>query len=259
VSLGGKDDSSGGESRDVDAGNVALAANMVHGLPDDEGWRFRRPFDHFTVSSSLYIDNDTLTDRTGLNLLIHGLLVAADPYGKGVSSGLWGLWGVYDTISTGDLRSSTSGLALGTVGQLAPSAKVRVQGTLLLGGGFGAAGNNANVEDKRDYHFGAQGFGTLSLRMLWANRVRVRASASEYVTGDELSPDQGGYEDLTYTRADVTYRVFGGHALGVDVIGARRKARYPDVPDTKQKFTQLALTYSYVSEPSMGSGREMTW
>jgi hypothetical protein len=102
--------------------------------------------------------------------------------------------------------------------------------------------------DQRDYHFGAQAVGLVDLKALYAQRVRVRASARHYITGDELSPDQGGHEDLSYGVADLTVRALGRHALGLEVIGARRRARYPDVPDTSQRFSQLSVTYAYVSE-----------
>jgi hypothetical protein len=186
VSLGGKDDSTG-ELRDVDAGNVSMFARLVHGPPDDDGWRFRRPFDHFDVATSIFIDRNAFTDRSGLNLLIRGLLVAAEPYGAGTSSGLWGLWGVYDVISTGELRASTSAVGFGTVGQLALSSRWWLQGTAYLGVGFGAAGTNVEVEDERD---------TTSARRDWARST----SSCSGPTGFASTPPCASTSPTTRSR-----------------------------------------------------------
>jgi hypothetical protein len=234
-------------------GTLRLIGRITHGLPTEEGWRFRRPFDHFDVSTSVVVDRNTFTNAAGINLLIRGLLLG-DDYGEGVSSGLWGLWGAYDVITAGDMRASTSALAFGTVRQWAPSPSHRIQATAYLGAGFGAAGVSVDVEDKRDYHFGAQAIGLVDLRWLYGNRFRARASVREYVTGDELSPDQGGFEDLAYGLGDLTFRVAGRHALGVELVAGRRTARYPDVPDTRQEFRQVSLTYVLGGDPSLGAG-----
>jgi len=243
-----------GNTQQFDAGNVRLILRTTHGLPTEDGWRFRRPFDHYFLSTSLNIDRNSFTNASGINLLIYGLLLGGS-YGEGVSSGLWGVFGAYDVITAAQMRASTSAFAFGTVKQWSLSPSTRLLGTGYLGAGFGAAGTSAVVEDKRDYHFGAQAIAYLDLKLLWSNRLRVRASAREYVTGDQLSPDQGGYEDLTYALGEVSFRILGGHALGVEALGGRRKAHYPDVPSVDERFRQLSLVYQYVTEPSMGSGR----
>ena len=243
-----------GNDEQLATGSVRLIGRMMHGLPTEDGWRFQRPFDHFDISTSLNLDRNTFTSASGVNLLIRGLLLG-DDYGEGTSSGLWGLWGVYDVITAAQLRTSTSAIAGGTVKQWAPSAMTRLLATAYLGAGFGAAGTTVEVEDKRDYHFGTQAVGLLDLRFLYGNRVRVRGSVRQYVTGDELSPDQGGWEDITHGMVDAGVRIAGRHALGVEVIAGRRTARYPDVPDTHQRYRQLSVTYSYVSDESLGAGR----
>lgn len=243
-----------GDTRQFDAGSVSLFVRTTHGLPTDDGWRFRRPFDHYYLSTSLVIDRNSFTNASGVSLLIYGLLLGGS-YGEGVTSGLWGLFGAYDVITAAQMRASTSAFAFGTVKQWSLSPGTRLIGTGYIGAGFGAAGTSAIVEDKRDYHFGAQAIAYLDLKLLWSNRLRVRASAREYVTGDQLSPDQGGYEDLTYALGEVSFRILGGHSLGVNALGGRRKAHYPDVPDVDERFRQLSIVYQYVTEPSMGSGR----
>jgi hypothetical protein len=255
--VAGRDDSLG-EVKDLDKGALRFIARATHGLPTEDGWRFRRPFDHFDIATSLSIDRNSFTDRSGINLLIRGL-VLGDDYGSGHSSGLWGLWGAYDVLSVGELRSSTSAVTFGTVGQWAPSPSLRLQGTAYLGAGFGAAGSNVEIEDKRDYHFGAQGLALVDLRLLWGNRFRAKFSAREYVTGDQLSPDQGGYEDITYSAAELLFRVWDRHALGVEALGIRRQASYEGVPDVNQRLFQVSVMYTFVTEPSMGTGGAMYW
>jgi hypothetical protein len=252
VSLAGRDEIDGVD-RDLDRGSVLLRGRFTHGLPDEDGWRFRRPFDHFDGTVSLLLNSDAFDESSGANLLLRGLLVA-DRYGRGRSSGLWGLWGAYDYLSPGDLRASSSAVALGTVGQVLLPRGFALQGTVYAGAGFGAGGQTPEAEDQRDYHFGLQAVGALEARLFWADRIRLRVASRQYLTGDELSPDEDSFEDITYGSADLAVRVFGRHALGVELTGARRHARYPDLPDTRHRTAQVSLAWTLVSERSMGLG-----
>ena len=106
--------------------------------------------------------------------------------------------------------------------------------------GSARAGVAEEVEGERDYHFGLQAVGLGELSLYWAKRVRLRGAARVYLVGEKLSPDPDSYEDIQYGIAELVYRIAGPHALGVEYTGARRKARYPDVPDVHMNANQVS-------------------
>jgi hypothetical protein len=242
-----------GESADADEHTVTLAGRVSHGLLGAEGWRFRRPFDHFEASFALTINANSLGAEAFGSLLARGLL-AGKSYGEGVNAGLWGLFAAYDFIAPQVFRASSSNVALGTVGQRELGRRFTLFGTVYAGLGFGAGGVSEEVEGQRDYHFGAQAVGFGELGLTWAKRVRFRGTARLYLTGEKVSPDPDSYEDIQYGTAELVYRVAGPHALGLGYTGGRRKARYPDIPDVKMSVNELSVSYRFVSDPGLGVG-----
>ena len=124
---------------DDDMSDVTIAGRVLHGVPGAEGWRFRRPFDHFDATLSLTLNENALGDEAFGSILIRGL-VLGQPYGEGTNAGLWGLFAAYDFISPEVFRASSSNVALGTVGQRELGRGFSLQGTAYAGRGFGAGG-----------------------------------------------------------------------------------------------------------------------
>jgi hypothetical protein len=240
-----------GASSDADATDLTLAGRILHGMPGAD-WRFRRPFDHFDATLALVLNDDALGSKAFGSLLVRGL-VAGRAYGEGTSSGLWGLFAAYDYISPEVFRASSSNVSLGTVGQVDLGRSFVLQGTTYAGIGFGAAGVAEEVVDERDYHFGLQAVGLGEVSLSWAKRLRLRGAVRLYLVGDEWSPDPDSYEDIEYGTAELLLRATGPHALALGYTGARRRARYPDVPDVNMAINQLSLSYRFVSDPGLGA------
>jgi Domain of unknown function (DUF3943) len=241
----------GGAPSEADGTDLTIAGRILHGVPGAD-WRFRRPFDHFDTSFALVLNEDALGSKAFGNLLVRGL-VAGRAYGEGTSSGLWGLFAAYDYIAPDVFRASSSNVSLGTVGQVDLGRRLALQGTAYAGIGFGAAGASEEVVDERDYHFGLQAVGLAELSLSWAKRIRLRSAVRAYLVGDEWSPDPDSYEDVEYGIAELVLRAVGPHALAVGYTGARRRARYPDVPDVDMKVNQLSVSYRFVSDPALGA------
>ena len=242
-----------GVSSDASASEFSLGGRLVHGVPG-AGWTFRRPFDHFDASIGLVINEDAASTKAYGLLLVRGL-VAGRAYGEGTSSGLWGLFAAYDYIAPQVFRASSSNVSFGTVGQVDLGGGFALQGTAYAGVGFGAAGVAEEVVDERDYHFGLQAVGLAEASLFWAERVRLRGALRAYLVGDEFSPDPDSYEDVEYATADLVVRIHGSHALAAEYVGARRRARYPDVPDVNMAVQQFGLSYRLVSDLGLGAGR----
>jgi hypothetical protein len=229
------------------AGLVSASLQVTHGLPSGT-WRLREPFDHFDFHVA-----GLGQARPSMVLQARGLLEGWES-GGGASRAFTGLWGVYETNTFEDFRASTSAVGFGTTGQWAASNGIALQGTALLAAGFGAAGSREGSEVVADYHYGAGGFALLEARILAADRGAIRLALRQFFVGARISPDAKGHEAVAYHTFGATLRVFGHHAVGLDVTRARRWAGFPDRPGVFEAFSQAIAYYAYVSDATMGSG-----
>jgi hypothetical protein len=238
--------------RSITGGLVQASVQVTHGLPVGD-WRLRNPFDHFDLTASLVArDEDPY-----IVLMVRGLLKARD-FGGGASRGFWGLWGLYDMTTIQPFRVSTSGLGFGTTGQWAASNGVALQGTAILGTGFGAAGSRVASLETPNYHYGLGSVAILEARIIAADRGAVRVAARQYFVGGLVSPESKGSETISYQTFGATLRVIGRHAVGLEVTRARRWAGFPDRPDAYESFAQAIAYYAIVSDKTMGSGLTIT-
>jgi hypothetical protein len=228
-------------------GLVSGSVQVTHGLPVGS-WTLRRPFDHFDFYGSA-----VFSDQPWMVLQVRGLL-AADDYGGGLSRGFWGLWGLYDMTTLRPFRVSTSALGFGTTGQWGAENGLALQGTALLGVGFGAAGAREASELTPDYHYGLGGIAILDAKLIAADRGVLRLSLRQYSVGGLVSPESKGHEQVAYHTFGATLRVVGRHAVGLEITRARRWAAFPDRPDTFNSFAQAIAYYAFVSDRTMGSG-----
>jgi hypothetical protein len=234
--------------RSVTGGLVQGSVQVTHGLPVGD-WRLRNPFDHFDFTASLVARDDD----PYVVLMVRGLLKARD-FGGGTSRGFWGLWGLYDMTTIQPFRVSTSGLGFGTTGQWAASNGLALQGTAILGTGFGAAGAREASVLTPDYHYGLGSVAILEARIIAADRGAVRVAARQYYVGGLVSPESKGSESISYQTFGATLRVIGRHAVGLEVTRAKRWAGFPDRADTYNSFAQAIAYYAIVSDKTMGSG-----
>jgi Domain of unknown function (DUF3943) len=230
---------------------ISIGVHLVNGVPGSE-FRLRKPLDHYDATFSLTLDKQATTSESYGTILLRGLLLGGQ-YGQSPSSGLWGLYANYDYVAPPIFRAGSSNLGLGTTGQV-DWGTVALQGHALLGVGYGSGGASTTTTGYRDYHFGMQAVIQLEATLYLQDRWRLRWSNREYFTSGRASPEPDSWEDVTYGTTSLTYRVAGGHALGLEAVAARRSAHYPDVPDFHTDYGSLMVAYEYHSDPWMGRG-----
>src|SRR5262249_40420669 len=107
---------------------------LSYGLPGKPGYHYTRPFDYFNFQFT------AATSNILENILVRGLLIGTDYSVGNDYRGLWGLYGSYDYISPQTFRISSSAVSLGTTAQWWLPKSMALQGSLLGGVGYGAAG-----------------------------------------------------------------------------------------------------------------------
>jgi hypothetical protein len=240
----------GGEGRDL--GPVTVAVHAVNGIPGSD-WRFERPFDHFDALFGITVNGDALQEKGFMTILLRGAIAVAH-YGERTSSGIWGLYFNYDYIAPAVFRAQSSNVGLGITGQV-DWGDWAFQGHALLGVGFGAGGASSDEEGARDYHFGAQAAVQLEGALFYGDALRVSVRGRELLTGSKVTDEQQAWEDLTYAVASVAWRFSGRHAIGVEGVGAWRRAHYPDEPDVFARVLGLQTFYQFGSDLGLGRGR----
>jgi hypothetical protein len=222
---------------------------MDYGMPGKATYEYKRPFDYFHFEATAVSTTNSLPE----DVMIRGLLVGSD-YGWGHSyRGLWGLYGGFDYISPEVFSVSSTSVSLGTTGQWWLSDAVAVQGTLLGGVGWTAAGTVGEAETDRNYHYGVSPQGLAAFRVLFGDVAVLDFTGRDYYIG---SLETGGREDSeTIVRSTValTVRVYGRNAIGLQYVASSRDARFVDSPDTSQSIGAVSLFYTYISDKKFGA------
>lgn len=227
---------------------ATLDFSLDCGLPGKPGYTYDRPFDYFSFEFRSLGSRANPVD----SIMIRGLL-----YGTGYELGdsykaLWGLYGGYDYIAPYIFRVASTSVSVGTTFQWQVAEAASVQGTLLGGVGFAAAGNVAQVGD-RDYHFGVAPQGLAALRFILADRVMLDMTGRRYYITGAGGGDPGGREAIDRLDMGLTFRLFGRHALGLTYIASSRNAHYPDRPDSRQVIGTVALVYNLLGYAGFGA------
>lgn len=238
----------GGASSTINRTEVYGDFMMAYGLPGKTGYTYKRPFDyfHFEFTSLGTVDN------AFENVMIRGLLFGRD-YKAGHSyRGIWGLYGGYDYISPHIFRVSSTSLSLGTTFQWWPAQEVAIQGSVLGGAGYAAAGNVTQV-GLRDYHYGIAPQGLLSLRLILGDRAMLDLTGRAYFLSGVGGDDPGGQEIIDRLNTGLTVRLYGRHALGLQYVASLRDALYPDQPDSYQTVGTVSLVYTLLGDIGFGA------
>ena len=222
--------------------------SMAYGLPGKPGYSYTRPFDYFHFEFTSLGNADNPFD----NVMIRGLLLGKK-YEEGDSyRGIWGLYGGYDYISPNIFRVSSTSVSLGTTFQWWLSQAVALQGSVLGGVGYAAAGNVAQM-GQRDYHYGVAPQGLLALRLILGDRAMLDLTGRAYYLSGVGGDDPGGNEAIERLNAGLTVRIFGRHALGVQYIASIRDAQYPDRADSHQTIGTVGLVYTFLGDAKFGA------
>jgi len=238
----------GGDASTINRTEASADFMMAYGLPGKPGYSYKRPFDyfHFEFTSLGTADN------TFENIMIRGLLIGKDYKAGNSYRGIWGLYGGYDYISPHIFRVSSTSVSLGTTFQWWLAPAVALQGSVLGGIGYAAAGNATQV-GLRDYHYGVAPQGLVALRLILGDRAMIDLTGRAYYLSGVGGDDPGGQEAIDRLNMGLTVRVYGRHALGLQYVASLRDARYPDQPDSYQTVGTVSLVYTWLGDIGFGA------
>jgi hypothetical protein len=221
---------------------------MSYGLPGKPGYDYARPLDYFDVQAS-FLSN---TSNPVESVMIRGLLKGSKTGETIRSRGIWGLYGTYDYISPFLFRVSSTALALGTTRQYWIVPGLALQGSLLGGVGYGAAGTTTVIpstptnEAIRDYHFGVTPQALVALRFIAGDRLMIDLDGREYYVSGLGSDDVHGSETIFRGNAGASLRIIGGHTLGVRFVESTRDAKYGKMPNKRFSEGTVTIAYSFL-------------
>ena len=222
--------------------------SMSYGLPGKPGYTYARPFDYFHFEFTSLGNVHNPFD----NVMIRGLLLGKEYEAGDSYSGIWGLYGGYDYISPHIFRVSSTSVSLGTTYQWWLSPAVALQGTVLGGVGYAAAGNVTQVGE-RDYHFGVAPQGLLALRLILGDKAMFDLTGRAYYVSGVGGEDPGGRETVYRLNSGFTVRIYGHHALGIQYVASIRDAHYPDRAASHQTDGTVSLVYTLLGDNRFGA------
>ena len=221
---------------------------MSYGLPGKPGYTYARPFDYFNFEFTSLGNVHNPFD----NVIVRGLLIGKDYEAGDSYRGIWGLYGGYDYISPQIFRVSSTSLSLGTTYQWWLSPAVALQGSVLGGVGYAAAGNVTQVGD-RDYHYGIAPQGLLALRLILGDKAMLDLTGRAYYLTGVGGDDPGGRETIYRLNSGFTVRIYGRHALGLQYLASVRDAHYPDRAASHQSAGTVSLVYTLLGDTKFGA------
>lgn len=228
---------------------------MIYGLPGKRGYAYRRPFDYFLFEFTA-VPNASTAGNAIENVTIRGLLAGTGYEWGDDYRGLWGLFGSYEYLSPQIFRMSATSLALGTVGQWWLSGTVALQGTLLGGAGFGAAGTVGDREE-RDYRYGVIPQAIVGLRVIVGDLLMLEGEGRRYwVVGVDPGPAgntrRTDDEVINRAGAGLSVRVFGPHAISLSYRISTRDASLSG-RDRHQSVETVTLSYNFLGQRKFGA------
>lgn len=235
------------DTNDLSRQHASIDFVMDYGLPGKDGYRYIRPLDYFSLQITGAANNRIPLE----SIMTRGILIGSK-YELGSNyRGVWGLYGSYDYISPQIFRVSNTATSIGSTAEWLLHRYMILQGTLLTGVGFGAAGSTLNIGE-RNYHYGATPQGLLSLRLILRDRIMLESTAREYLVS-ALGGTESGSEGITRVDASLTFRVYAHHALGVQYIFSRRDARYGAANARRQSVGFISVAYNLLGRSRFGA------
>ena len=220
-----------------------------------DGWRARRPFEHFDLSVGFAAGSGASVSGGAAGaewyLLVSGLLFPWRIDGGPRLQGLWGVYGGYDYDEPGVLRVSTSTLGLGATGEWRLSG-ASLQGTAVASwvvlGNSDAMGAPVTT---RSYKIGPAGELLVEARAVLGDRALARLWLREYLLGGPVHAT--GWEEVTRAGASLLVRILGPHGVSLEGELASRRGHYPDAPGDAQQAAFVRVLYSFVTDERLGA------
>jgi len=215
--------------------------HLSYGFPGKPGYTYTRPFDYFDLQFT------AVNSNVFENVMSRGMLVGTDYAAGDTYRGIWGLYGTYEYISPQIFRVSSTALSLGSTGAWRMSRSMQLQGTLMGGVGYGAAGISHSSSTERDYHYGVTPQGLLALRLLFGGKANLDMTARGYYVSGVGSTESRGSERIVRGETALTFRIYGHNTITLRYVASRRDAYYPELPDRHQTIGTFSLLYGRVS------------
>jgi len=238
------------------SGAGSATFTMSYGLPGKPDYAYERPFDYFNFEFAS--DTANTVETVFSRGLLHGASYElGDNY-----RGIWGLYGVYDYFAPQVFRVSTTGAALGTTGQWWLSRSIALQGTALLGAGYGGGGviHGAGIErasplgeGQRDYHYGLAPQGLLALRLIFGDRVSIDSTFREYYISRVAATESTGTEDISRADISLTARIYNLHGITLRYAESNRNGRYAGLPTSHQTIGTFSIGYTLLGQTHFGA------
>lgn len=248
-----------GTSESNSSDNTAIIDfRMSYGLPGKPGYTYTRPLDYFDFE----ISGQMRPDNPVENIMLCGLLSGKDYHAGEKYRGIWGLYGSFDYLSPSAFRVSTTAVSVGTTGQYWLAPGVALQGSLLGGVGFGAAGSTPNEFGERDYHYGVAPQGLLALRLLFSDRAALEVVGRGYYVngtghftsvGSTAYDNSGGSEKIVRLKTAFNFRVYGRHGLGLQFVESIRDSQYGNQPKRYQSEGVTSIVYTFTGDSFFGA------
>jgi len=243
-------DSHGATEQESDTAGLARFT-IEYGRPGKSDYHYDHPFDYFRLDLAGQTDTENHVDHVDAR----GLLWGTTYKPSAEFDGIWGLYGNYTYLSPGVFRLATTAVSIGTTVQDRITDSTTLQGSLLGGVGFGAAGTIASDQSDRDYHYGLSPQALLDLRCIFGNKVMVQMTGRDFEIGGSGYNENGGRENVLQAELGMTVRVYGPHALSIQCVGSWRDAGYLSASEQQQSTESIALVYTFLGGTRLGAVR----
>jgi hypothetical protein len=221
---------------------------MAYGLPGKPGYTYDRPFDYFNFEASAGSGSSAFE-----NIMSRGLLYGTDYEVGDAYRGIWGLYGSFDYISPQYFRVSSTAVSLGTTAQWWMMPHVALQYSALVAGlGYAAAGT-IEGEGNRNYRYGMTPQALLALRLIFGDRAMVDMNGREYYISDVAGTSPNGHEIIGRVNVGLTVRVYGQHALGVQLTSTTRDSYEVGAADRHQTEQIVSVVYTFLGDNNFGA------
>ena len=234
---------------DIKKDRAVAAFSIDYGMPGKPGYTYDQPFDYYHFEATATSSSNAIPE----NIMVRGLLHGTD-YSSGPNySGIWGLYGSYDYFSPEIFKVSSTGLSVGTTGQYLMSDKFALQGSIMAGGGYTAAGTTDRTRREREYRYSAGPQGLLALRLIYSDVAMLDFTANDYlISGNTGSTDTSGSENILRAQVSLTVRVYGQHAFGIQFVESKRDPHFSGIPNPRQSVGALSLFYTFLGDEHFG-------
>lgn len=221
--------------------------SLDYGLPGRAGYAHAHPFDYFSLDATASAAHGVETVST------RGLIVGND-FNATRHSGVWGIYGSYDYLTSEAFRLSTTALSVGTSSQFLTSDRTAIQTTLLAGVGFSAA-QTVRGSAAPDYHYGVAPQGLAAAKFIAGQRAALDVTGRAYYVSDAGSFSSGEHDQVYRGDAALSVRLFDRHAVSLKYTLQHRRAIVRGFPDLTQTGSTAGIFYTWLASGGFGAIR----